>query len=137
MGKGGKMPLLALINFVSRYPHGLPNHNDLLPYCFDFILKLQPSNRGFQQVQVVPNGRLVSCFYPGSRIHQTTRRTEMFTGIFGLVIFIFDIVAIVSIIKSQAVNNAKILWTLLVVLLPLLGLVIWYVAGPKSSLARA
>ena len=53
-------------------------------------------------------------------------------NIFGLVIFILDIWAILQIIQSKASTGAKILWVLLVLFLPLLGLIIWYFAGPKK-----
>jgi hypothetical protein len=56
----------------------------------------------------------------------------MFTGLIGLIIFIFDIVAIVTVIKSKAAIGARILWCLLILVLPVLGLIIWYVAGPKG-----
>lgn len=55
----------------------------------------------------------------------------MFGSAFGLLVFIGDIWAVVTILKSKAPNQAKVLWCLLVLLLPLLGLIIWYLAGPK------
>jgi hypothetical protein len=61
----------------------------------------------------------------------------MLTGIIGLIVFIFDLAAIASIIKSPAATGAKILWSLLIIALPLLGLIIWYLAGPKKGLATA
>ncbi|UJJ31938.1 PLDc N-terminal domain-containing protein [Halopseudomonas maritima] len=54
-------------------------------------------------------------------------------GLVGLLILIGDIWAIINILQSGASTGAKLLWILLVVLLPLLGLIIWFVAGPKSS----
>ncbi len=54
-------------------------------------------------------------------------------GIFGLLILAADIWAIVNIFQSSATTGAKVLWILLVLLLPLLGLVIWFFAGPKSA----
>ena len=56
----------------------------------------------------------------------------MFTGLIGLLIFAVDIWAIVTIIKSKAPDGAKILWCLLVLVLPLAGLIIWFLAGPKN-----
>jgi hypothetical protein len=52
-------------------------------------------------------------------------------GILGLVIVIFDIWAIVRIIGSSASVGAKILWSLLIIVLPVVGLLIWFLAGPK------
>lgn len=56
----------------------------------------------------------------------------MFTGLVGLLIFIADIAAIVTIFKSNAETGMKVLWCLLVLILPVLGLIVWYVAGPKN-----
>jgi hypothetical protein len=56
----------------------------------------------------------------------------MISSLLGLVIFIADIVAIVSIVQSNTQNGPKVLWCLLVLLLPLLGLIIWFFAGPRK-----
>jgi hypothetical protein len=34
-------------------------------------------------------------------------------------------------LKSAASGGSKFLWCFLVILLPVLGLIVWYVAGPK------
>lgn len=54
-------------------------------------------------------------------------------GLIGLLILIGDIWAIINILQSNAGMGAKLLWVLLVVLLPLLGLIIWFVAGPRGG----
>lgn len=53
-------------------------------------------------------------------------------GLLGLIILIADIWAIVKIIQSGASTGAKVLWILLILLLPLLGLIIWLLAGPRD-----
>jgi hypothetical protein len=53
-------------------------------------------------------------------------------GIFGLIIFIFDIIAIVECLKSKAETSKKILWVLLVFFLPLIGIVLYYLIGRKE-----
>lgn len=55
------------------------------------------------------------------------------SGIGGLIVLALDIWAIVSIVGSRASTGSKVLWTLLVILLPILGFIIWLVAGPRSS----
>lgn len=55
------------------------------------------------------------------------------TGIFGLVILILDIYAILMILQSSAKGIQKLIWVLVVFLLPLLGLIIWYFAGPGKK----
>jgi len=54
-------------------------------------------------------------------------------GFAGLVILIADIWAIVNIFQSTATTGKKFLWTVLVILLPVLGFLIWLIAGPKSA----
>ena len=56
-----------------------------------------------------------------------------FTGIGGLIILIADIYAIVMILQSAAKSIEKLVWSLAVFLLPLIGLVIWYFAGPGKK----
>lgn len=58
-----------------------------------------------------------------------------YMGIGGFIILALDIWAIVSILSSSASTGSKVLWTLLVLVLPVLGFIIWLVAGPKSSRA--
>lgn len=59
----------------------------------------------------------------------------MLSMIGGLVVLILDIWAIVSILTSGATTGAKVLWILLIVLLPILGFVIWFFAGPRGAKA--
>lgn len=56
-----------------------------------------------------------------------------FTGIGGLIILIANIYAIVMILQSSAKGIEKIIWSLVVFLLPLIGLIIWYFAGPGKK----
>jgi hypothetical protein len=55
------------------------------------------------------------------------------TGIGGLIILIADIYAIVMILQSSAKSIEKLIWFLAVLLLPLIGLIIWYFAGPGKK----
>ncbi|WXL24053.1 PLD nuclease N-terminal domain-containing protein [Ectopseudomonas mendocina] len=56
-----------------------------------------------------------------------------FSGLLGLVILALDIWAIISVIKSNAEVGIKILWIVLIVLLPVVGLIIWALLGPKGT----
>ncbi|WP_226629876.1 PLD nuclease N-terminal domain-containing protein [Alloyangia pacifica] len=58
-----------------------------------------------------------------------------FAGIGGFIVLVLDIWAIVSVLGSSASTGAKVLWTLLIIVLPVLGFIIWLIAGPKSSRA--
>ncbi|MGR3513526.1 MAG: PLD nuclease N-terminal domain-containing protein [Paracoccaceae bacterium] len=53
-------------------------------------------------------------------------------GFFGLLLLVLNIWAIISIIGSAASTGKKVLWTVLIILLPVLGFIIWLFAGPKS-----
>jgi hypothetical protein len=54
-------------------------------------------------------------------------------SLWGLIVLVADIWAIVNIFQSSATTGAKVLWTLLVILLPVLGFIIWFFAGPKTA----
>jgi succinate dehydrogenase/fumarate reductase cytochrome b subunit len=54
-------------------------------------------------------------------------------GFLGLVILILDIWAIINIVQSNASNMAKVLWVVLVLLLPVVGLIFWFFAGPRGG----
>ena len=49
----------------------------------------------------------------------------------GLIILILDIVAIVDVVKSSKANGKKILWVVLILVLPVIGLVAYYLIGRK------
>ncbi len=53
--------------------------------------------------------------------------------IIGLAVFALDVWAMVSIWQSRADTEKKLLWTVLVILLPVIGLVAWLVAGPRRA----
>ncbi len=54
-------------------------------------------------------------------------------GILGLVILVLDIYAIVKIIGSGANTLNKVIWVLVVLILPVIGLIAWYFLGPGGS----
>ncbi|MEJ2088320.1 MAG: PLDc N-terminal domain-containing protein [Gammaproteobacteria bacterium] len=55
------------------------------------------------------------------------------SGLGGLIVLILDIYAIVKIVGSGAGTGAKVLWIVIVLLLPILGLILWFLFGPKGS----
>ena len=56
-----------------------------------------------------------------------------FNGLIGLIILALDIWAIINVFKSGASTGAKVLWILLILLLPVLGLIIRAIAGPRGN----
>jgi hypothetical protein len=59
--------------------------------------------------------------------HKEIRTIEF--GIFGLLILALDIWAIIKIVQSRSDMGVKIAWIVVILLLPLLGLVTWYLFG--------
>jgi hypothetical protein len=51
-------------------------------------------------------------------------------SLLGLAILVLDIIALVSLLKSTAVTGTKILWALLIILLPVLGMILYFLMGP-------
>jgi len=56
-----------------------------------------------------------------------------FTGVIGILHLALVIWAAVSILGSGASQGQKVLWILLVLVFPVIGLIIWILAGPKKS----
>jgi hypothetical protein len=56
-------------------------------------------------------------------------------GILGLLILIADVWAIVNIVQSGATTGKKVLWIVLVLVLPVLGLILWFLLGPRTGRA--
>ncbi|MDH3527442.1 MAG: PLD nuclease N-terminal domain-containing protein [Gammaproteobacteria bacterium] len=56
-------------------------------------------------------------------------------SIFGILILAADVWAILNIFQSSATTGSKTLWIVLVLALPLIGVIVWYFAGPRESSA--
>ena len=54
------------------------------------------------------------------------------SGFFGLLILIADIWAILNIAQARVDTVNKLLWILAIIFLPLLGVIIWWLAGPRA-----
>ncbi|KKJ76635.1 hypothetical protein WH95_12605 [Kiloniella litopenaei] len=54
-----------------------------------------------------------------------------YTGILGLILLVANIWAIVKIFQSGATTGSKVLWIVLILLLPVIGLILWFLMGPK------
>lgn len=53
-------------------------------------------------------------------------------SVWGVLVLIGDIWAIINILQSSAANDKKLLWVIVVVLLPLIGLILWFFLGPRD-----
>lgn len=58
-----------------------------------------------------------------------------FAGIGGFILLVLNLWAIVSIVGSHATTGSKVLWVLLILILPVVGFIIWLIAGPRASKA--
>jgi len=56
-----------------------------------------------------------------------------FNCVVGLIILALDIWAIFNVLKSGSKVGIKVLWMLLIVLAPVIGLVVWAIAGPRAN----
>ncbi|AMS33615.1 hypothetical protein AEM42_05375 [Betaproteobacteria bacterium UKL13-2] len=56
-----------------------------------------------------------------------------YNSLWGLMILIGDVWAILNILQSAASNEKKLIWVVAVVLLPVLGLILWYFLGPRNG----
>ena len=55
----------------------------------------------------------------------------MFEGLFGLIVLVLDVWAILKVAQSGASTGAKAIWIVMILVLPVLGLILWFFAGPK------
>jgi hypothetical protein len=54
-------------------------------------------------------------------------------GIIGLIILILCVWAIVQTFQSSAATGSKVFWIVLILILPVIGLILWFFAGPRQS----
>lgn len=54
------------------------------------------------------------------------------SGILGLVVFVLDILAILDCLKSSFDSSKKILWIIVILVLPVVGLVLYYLLAKKA-----
>lgn len=53
-------------------------------------------------------------------------------GFLGLIILIADIYAIIKVVQSGATTISKAVWVIVILFLPVLGLILWWLFGPKG-----
>ena len=57
----------------------------------------------------------------------------MLSGILSILVLLADVWAIVNIAQSRETTGTKAVWIVLVLVLPVLGFILWFFMGPKSS----
>src|SRR6185437_1564740 len=63
-------------------------------------------------------------------------RLRMYYDIAGVLVLLLDIWALVTIIQSGGAPLEKLLWVILILALPLVGFLIWYLIGPGPKRLR-
>ncbi len=53
-------------------------------------------------------------------------------GILGLLVLVLDIIAIVDVLKSSMDTGKKALWLILILVLPIVGMVLYFLIGKKQ-----
>lgn len=53
-------------------------------------------------------------------------------NLLGLVILVLDVIAIIDAVKSSLETSKKVLWIILILLLPVIGLILYYLVGKKK-----
>ena len=57
----------------------------------------------------------------------------MIESVLGLLHLIVSIWAIINVLQSRESTGSKVMWTALILIFPLIGLSIWFFAGPRKS----
>ena len=57
----------------------------------------------------------------------------MTNTILGIILLVLDIYAILQVLKSSAGAVNKLLWIVVILILPVIGLILWFFMGPKSD----
>ncbi len=53
-------------------------------------------------------------------------------GIVGIIILVLDIIAIMNVLQSGMEPVMKLVWILVILAMPLIGLLLWYLIGAKK-----
>ena len=53
----------------------------------------------------------------------------MFYGIGGVIVLVLDIICILQVLQSSMDSTKKLLWVIIILLLPLLGPILWLLIG--------
>ena len=56
-------------------------------------------------------------------------------SLIGLIVLVLDIIALVKLLQSGADTGSKILWAILIIFLPVLGMILYFLMGPGRNKA--
>jgi hypothetical protein len=96
----------------------------------DFLINITNDSSCLQvpQERQTPSGNSA----PFSRVYAVNGRTDMEYNLIGLIILVLDIIAIVHILQSGLSTVKKLLWILVVLILPVVGMILWFLLADKK-----
>ncbi|HTL70377.1 MAG TPA: PLDc N-terminal domain-containing protein [Candidatus Eisenbacteria bacterium] len=53
-------------------------------------------------------------------------------GLIGIVVLVLDIIAILDVVKSAMTSGKKALWIVLILILPVVGMILYFLLGKKK-----
>jgi uncharacterized membrane protein YkgB len=68
-----------------------------------------------------------------NHVFPKSQEVHMIGSILGLLHLIVSIWAIINVVQSRESTGSKVLWTVLIIIFPLVGLLIWFFAGPRKD----
>jgi hypothetical protein len=77
----------------------------------------------------------LAAYLPCDPSAPTRKKPMRYGGLGGLIVLIADVWAIVNIFQSGASTADKVLWTVIVIVLPILGFILWFFLGPRTGRA--
>jgi hypothetical protein len=57
----------------------------------------------------------------------------MVSGLGSLLLLAADVWAIINIVQSKASDGKKVVWVIIVLLMPFIGLILWFFLGPRNG----
>jgi hypothetical protein len=75
---------------------------------------------------------MADCYTPGIRSGGAALMGVEVGGLFGLIVLVLDVWAIVKTVQSNASTGKKVVWIVVILLLPVVGLLLWFLFGPKG-----
>lgn len=54
------------------------------------------------------------------------------TGVVGLLVLVLDLWAIINTLSAPTTVGSKLIWILLIILLPVIGVILWFFLGPRA-----
>ncbi len=60
----------------------------------------------------------------------------LFIILFPFIILLLDLIALIDILKNEFTNSNKIIWVLVVIFLPIMGMILYFAIGTNQKVVR-